>query len=174
VTKVRIERLKIGHFRSLRDFEIQLDQTTILVGRNGVGKSTVLHALAFFLDTGLAGTDSDFHGECKAEDLSITVTFGDLLGPELERFAPYVIDGKLTLTKRCSPDHTYTYTATRTCHPPFSEIRGTSGPGPQRSMYRTFCIDNPDYNLPSAASASIALKYLEDWELGLAPVSWTP
>lgn len=45
---MRLDKLKIDHFKNLREFEIDFDQdspTTVIVGRNGTGKSNLLEAL---------------------------------------------------------------------------------------------------------------------------------
>lgn len=47
---MRIDRLHLTDFRNLRDFEVDFDQTStrqVIVGRNGVGKSNLLEALAW-------------------------------------------------------------------------------------------------------------------------------
>jgi predicted ATPase len=57
---MRVSRLKIDNFKNLRDFEINFDadaQTTVLVGRNGSGKSNLLEALIMIfrdLDLGVS------------------------------------------------------------------------------------------------------------------------
>jgi recombinational DNA repair ATPase RecF len=45
---MRLDKLAIGSFKNLRDFSIDFDEqspTTVLVGRNGTGKSNLLEAL---------------------------------------------------------------------------------------------------------------------------------
>ena len=45
---MRLDRLTIGSFKNLRDFSVDFDEqspTTVLVGRNGTGKSNLLEAL---------------------------------------------------------------------------------------------------------------------------------
>jgi predicted ATPase len=45
---MRIDRLKLGDFKNLKDFEIDFDEsqpTTIMLGRNGSGKSNLIEAL---------------------------------------------------------------------------------------------------------------------------------
>lgn len=52
----RIESVKIGNFRALRDFELKnLTPMTALIGPNGAGKSTVFDALAFLAECFEAG-----------------------------------------------------------------------------------------------------------------------
>lgn len=60
---MRIDRLKLTHFRNLVDFTVDFDETSsrqVIVGRNGVGKSNLLEALTrIFRDLDLE-EESDF------------------------------------------------------------------------------------------------------------------
>jgi len=60
---MRLDKLKIASFKNLRDFAIDFDEqsaTTVLVGRNGTGKSNLLEALTIiFRDLDL-GADPSF------------------------------------------------------------------------------------------------------------------
>jgi len=59
---MRISKLKIEGFRSLRDVEIPLSNYTILIGRNNSGKSSVLLALKLLFEGTLRDiADIDFH-----------------------------------------------------------------------------------------------------------------
>ena len=40
-----LKELRIKNFRSLKDINIKLDETTILIGENNAGKSTLLDAI---------------------------------------------------------------------------------------------------------------------------------
>jgi|SRR5690554_2542922 len=42
---MQITQLRIKNFRGIKDLEIDLDSTTVLIGENNAGKTTVLHAL---------------------------------------------------------------------------------------------------------------------------------
>jgi len=59
---MRLDKLTIGNFKNLRDFSIDFDEqspTTVLVGRNGTGKSNLLEALTIiFRDLDLGETTS--------------------------------------------------------------------------------------------------------------------
>ena len=67
---MKIKRLKLNHFRRFSEFEIEFDeQLTVLVARNGAGKSSVLDAIATLLGTfltrlpkvtGINPKDTDF------------------------------------------------------------------------------------------------------------------
>ncbi len=45
---MRIDSLKIGRYKNLRDFEIDFDETqltSVLIGENGTGKSNLFEAI---------------------------------------------------------------------------------------------------------------------------------
>ena len=49
---MRLNRLKIENFRGITSLEIELDRDiTVLIGENNSGKTTVLEALRFGLET---------------------------------------------------------------------------------------------------------------------------
>ncbi len=63
---MQLKNARIKNFRCLRDTIVDFDDLTIMIGANGTGKSSILHALDFF-----------FHGDpLEAEDV-----FASGLGP---------------------------------------------------------------------------------------------
>jgi putative ATP-dependent endonuclease of OLD family len=46
---MQITKLKIRNFRSIKDLEIELDDTTVLIGQNNAGKSAILDAVRIAL-----------------------------------------------------------------------------------------------------------------------------
>lgn len=53
-----ITRLQIKNYRCLRNVDLSLDRLTVLVGRNGAGKSTVVDVLRFLRDSLESGIDN--------------------------------------------------------------------------------------------------------------------
>jgi putative ATP-dependent endonuclease of OLD family len=43
-----IERIEVENFRSLKNVDVGCDELTVLLGRNGAGKSSLLYALDVF------------------------------------------------------------------------------------------------------------------------------
>lgn len=79
-----LTRLEIDGFKSLRDFEIDLEPLTVLVGPNGAGNSNILEALglisrlgehrpeeALKLGRGRASDQFWRHGEESAREMSL-------------------------------------------------------------------------------------------------------
>ena len=82
-----LTNLKIEHYRGIKSLELELAPTTVLVGENNCGKTTVLHALRACLQTlrssGRASPfdEFDLHFDSRAADpttappIAITLTF---------------------------------------------------------------------------------------------------
>lgn len=67
---MRIKRLKVLDYRNLQNFEIQPDvnnQTTIILGRNGAGKSNYIELLVEIFRDLEASAISTFHYELDYE-----------------------------------------------------------------------------------------------------------
>lgn len=102
---MKIESLRIENFRAFKDETIEFDDYTSFVGPNGVGKSTVFHALnLFFRQSKDSQTDllklsaNDFHHANKSQPIRITVTFSSLSDQAKEELADYVRQDKLIIT----------------------------------------------------------------------------
>lgn len=95
-----IERVQLENFRSIKSGDIRFGDITTFVGRNGVGKSTVLYALESFYNVGAQYSHLDYYNHQQADtDIKIRVTYGGLRPDEAVEFSSYVHDGKLTVTK---------------------------------------------------------------------------
>jgi hypothetical protein len=95
-----IKTVEVSRFRSIRGATLECESLTVLIGRNGAGKSSFLKALDVFYDVAAPITVEDFFNHDTSLPIEIRVTFGDLSPAEMEEFAPYVRDGSLTVTKR--------------------------------------------------------------------------
>ena len=49
---MRVTRIEIRNFRSIRHLALDLGATTVLIGPNGVGKTAILDALRLMLTSG--------------------------------------------------------------------------------------------------------------------------
>jgi CRISPR-associated exonuclease Cas4 len=89
---MKIQHLRIHHFRSVRDLELNVADILILVGANNHGKSNILSAIEFALSAGAKPNKKDFFRLRDDADLSlwVEVTFGDLTVREREVLVKYV------------------------------------------------------------------------------------
>ena len=102
---MKIEVLRIKNFRAFKDETIDFDDYTSFVGPNGVGKSTVFHALNLFFrqnkDTQtdlLKLSSSDFHHSDTSNSIEVIVTFSSLSDQAKEDLADYVRQDKLIVS----------------------------------------------------------------------------
>lgn len=81
---MKISKLKLKNFRSYRSVEISFENLTAFIGRNDIGKSTILEALDIFFNEGKGVVKleaNDLNTEAKGPDeqyIEITVCFNDL------------------------------------------------------------------------------------------------
>ena len=70
---MRISRLSIKNFRSIKDLDIELSDTTVLIGPNNAGKSAILDAMRIVLTRrwgrrGTGFTEYDIHLATENDD----------------------------------------------------------------------------------------------------------
>lgn len=73
-----IDRIRINGFRSIRTLQMPLGRTTVLLGANNCGKSTVLKALELALSDETSVQKEDFHMDAVgtfAKELWVDVRF---------------------------------------------------------------------------------------------------
>lgn len=58
---MKLRRLEIQHFRGIADLDLKLGDTTVLIGENNTGKTTILDALKIALHSGMASRVSSFN-----------------------------------------------------------------------------------------------------------------
>lgn len=102
---MKIETIRLENFRSFKDETIKFDDYTCFIGPNGVGKSTIFHALnLFFRQSKDCQTDllklsaNDFHHFNTNDPIKITVTFSSMSEQAKEDLADYVRQDKLIVT----------------------------------------------------------------------------
>jgi putative ATP-dependent endonuclease of OLD family len=137
---MRISRFVVENYRSIRHQEIALDPLTAFVGRNGAGKSTVLHAIELFYSTSAPIEAEDYYGKDPAAPIMISVTYAGLSRKEKDEFAPYMSHDELTVKKvitltegTCSQKY---YGSTRQ-HPDFAPIRALAGKRDQMNAWNS-------------------------------------
>jgi AAA15 family ATPase/GTPase len=94
-----IERVEIRNFRSLLNVELDFDDLTAILGRNGGGKSSILKALDVFYNVSYLATPFDYFGKDTNQEIKISVTYADLHADELKEFDAYLSNGKLSVSK---------------------------------------------------------------------------
>ena len=94
---MRITRLYISNWRSIKEIELHINCLAILIGQNNHGKSNVLSSVLFFFGE-IRQQDLDFHHG--AEELFVECTFSDLNDSEKTTFQKYVTaSGEIVVRK---------------------------------------------------------------------------
>jgi hypothetical protein len=160
---MRVESVHILNFRSLRDVELSLDDVTILVGANGAGKSSVLHALAWFFAGG-ALTPEDVSGHRADEQISVTVKFAGLDEDDRVTLGAFVSGDHATFWRAWSTATGEQLTGEALAYAGFASIRDEEGALAKRSVYNVIRQEHPEFQLPSVRSAAAVDAALADWE----------
>ena len=80
-----IREVEVKNFRSIKDGAVNCDDLTILIGRNGSGKSSFLSALDYFYKVNAPVTEEDFFNRKVEDPIEIRVTFSDLRDDDCRR-----------------------------------------------------------------------------------------
>lgn len=99
---MKLRKLRIHNFRSIKDVEIEVPDMLILLGPNNHGKSNILRALEFGLSTSAKPGPDDFFSFRVDDDpvLWVEMTFGDLTTQEQTTFRKYLRpDGTVCIRK---------------------------------------------------------------------------
>ncbi|MFH2112032.1 MAG: AAA family ATPase [Candidatus Bathyarchaeota archaeon] len=137
---MKIEKIAIKNYRSLKDIEIFFNHIVIFIGRNNSGKSSILQAINNFYTPNANTTIQDFYNGKTEVPIEITIEFKDFTPNEIEEFGTYIQEEKLIVKKiiRWNEDtfkpieEYYSYTKQI---PEFSEIRNSVGAMVKREAF---------------------------------------
>jgi hypothetical protein len=125
-----IKTIEVKNFRSINDEHMDFDNLTAILGRNGAGKSSFLHAIDTFYDLTAVVTEEDFYNRNTNSPIEIRITYSDLRDDEKREFAPYIRDDALIVTKRITKANEailQRYYAAAYQMPAFAKIREIPG-----------------------------------------------
>lgn len=159
--------IRIDHYRALRGIDVPLGDYTAMVGPNGVGKSTALDALDFFLSPAHRVDEDDLQYGME-DPISVTVTLTALNDEERTLYADSLNDaGELVVTKLASPVEAARYEVLGSRHRSFDELRElarTAKKSDLTNAYKVFASEHPEYDLKVQRSADDNLAELRRWE----------
>lgn len=162
---MRIQRVDVVNFRSLRDCTLNLANCTALLGENNSGKSTFLHAIDLFFASSPRTTINDFSDGKLEKPIDITVHFGELTPYDQSEFAGNLLDDALVVTRRFtsgSSSENGTYFVSARVNLEFSACRNQSGKTEKRTLYSALREKYTD--LPKEKNADEVNGFLEAWE----------
>lgn len=99
-SRMKLVSFKVQNYRSLRNFEIDIEQFLVVIGENNSGKSTIFRALDLFLSSTVKGVNNDsFYNYDVTLPITLTACFDSLTKHEREKLKPWMVNGKLTVKK---------------------------------------------------------------------------
>lgn len=166
---MNIKTLHIKNYRCIRDDILRCDALTVLVGANGVGKSSFLQALEIFYRPDVTFDAEDFFAHDTGLEVSIAVTFGDLSADAKTLFAKYIEGDTLTVI-RVITWHEGDGKASASYHGAklqvgaFVAVRSGSNATETKRLYNELRVTGQYAGLPTATSKDAVLSALEEWE----------
>ena len=98
---MKISKIEILNFRSLKNISIFPQSILALVGRNNSGKSNILNALQLFFDGGVKTVNVEtFYNHDTEQPINIFITFENLTDWEKEQFKAWMDEDKLIVGRR--------------------------------------------------------------------------
>jgi predicted ATP-dependent endonuclease of OLD family len=97
---MKIKTAEIKNFRSIQEGKLEFSDLTAIIGRNGTGKSSYLHAIEFFYNLSASVNADDFFNRDISVPIEIRITFSDLKPEEKNDFLSFMKNDLLTVTKR--------------------------------------------------------------------------
>jgi len=97
---MRLDKFRVSNFRSILDETLDCDPLTVLVGRNGAGKSAFLHALRLFFEQASSPTSEDYFNREATRQIHLEASFADLTPEEKAEFQSSISGDRLVVQRR--------------------------------------------------------------------------
>ncbi len=170
---MKIKKISIKNFRGIEDLTLQLNDFTVLIGKNGVGKSSVLHALNFFREPNYKLKGEDYYKRELNRVIEISLVFDNLSSEEKSEFSHYIQNDELKVIKIAKgdeindiPNVSQKYYGERLQHRYFLDIRRGKSKTEKKRIYHQL-IEGENYNsMPNIgrSSADLIEGHLIRWE----------
>ena len=160
---MRIQRVRIENYRSIRNLELNFDDVTVLLGANGAGKSSILYALDWFFNGGELEAEDLAYGKDECT-VSVEVIFNDLTQKDREVLEKYGRRDTARFQRTWDPESGVKLTGNAKAYEPFERIRSIAGARDLSNAYNQLARDEPDLGLIIATSKDKAQKEMENWE----------
>lgn len=94
---MKIQRLKISNWRSIKELDLQVSDLMVVIGQNNHGKSNLLSAILFFFGE-IKHQDLDFYFH--ASELYVEVTFDGLDDSDRKTFQKYLTSSSTIVVRK--------------------------------------------------------------------------
>ncbi len=166
-----IESIHVKNFRCIEDETLNCEDLIVLVGSNGVGKSTFLRAIELFYKENVSLKSDDYYNYDVSKEIIVSVTFDKLSKEAKKLFEKYIQNNKLTVERVFKYENSsvsWKYHGSLMRCPEFKKIRekleekdrGTSA----KEEYRQ--LKEIDYfsSLPNWENKANTESALQNWE----------
>jgi energy-coupling factor transporter ATP-binding protein EcfA2 len=165
---MRIARVRIKNFRCLEDVTVEFDDVTTLIGPNGVGKSTVLHALDWFFNDSKTGVlvDDDVTYGSETTQIEVQVEFHKLTLDDRDALGKYASPGvdRCVITKYRRADGQEVMSGNAKGYEAFAQIRAAVG-RERKDLFNQLVTSRPDLKLTRATTIPAAEEAMRAWEI---------
>jgi len=161
---MKIKSITVKNFGPLKCVTLPCDPLTILVGKNGVGKSTVLRALNLFYNTNINVDERDYYNKETDKDIIINIKFTDLSENEMKVLKIYIKGDEFSVEKVISYNEgriQQRYHGSRFINPVFSEFRKAGG----TDMRREYNKFKDEYAFIDYTNRDNADATCSEWEI---------
>ncbi len=159
-----IQSICVKHFRSIVDEILICDNLTVLVGRNGAGKSSFLRALNLFYDQSAKVEKDDYYNRDTDKDIEIAVTYKNMSPDAKQLFESYMQGDTLTVERVFSwngSKATNSYHGSSKQNSDFRTILQISAARDQRTEYGKI---QEKYGLARWTNQGAAHEAMKKWE----------
>lgn len=162
---MHLKRISIKNFRAIRSLEVEVGDHTVLVGGNGVGKSSIIKAVDKFFSPRSRVQIEDFHQRNTGDDIQIALSFHRFTEEEREKFASR-IHGEELIVERIftTGSNSGLYYGLTPRHPGFQAIRETNGALERRQAFNGVPREGIYIDLGTAQNANQLVEAMEKWE----------
>ncbi len=169
---MRISRVAIRNYRSIRSLEVEVDDYTALIGANGSGKSSIPYALDWFFNGGLLTRDDVHLGAGRSaaptgDDARIVVevTFSDLNYEDRGLLGRH---GRGEVARLCriwdASTDSERFVGDAHQGPGFAAVRCSPDAATMKERYQSLRAEQPTLGLPPAGTKKAIEAGLDAWE----------
>ena len=83
---MKISRITVENYRSLKKIEVDLDKFSIFIGQNNHGKTNFFEAVEWFYNA-KSSQDEEYHKKDQSNSIKVEITFDDVVDSDVEKLS---------------------------------------------------------------------------------------